>query len=55
MPADIATLLDAELTTARSSNDPWPPLERAHRCRNPGFGPHTRIHLAMLRHALRQH
>ena len=51
---DIATLLDAELTTARTGDDPWPSLERAHLLSQPWAWPHTRVHLAMLRLAVRQ-
>jgi hypothetical protein len=54
IPADIASLLDAELTTARTSDDPWPSLERAHLLSQPWAWPHTRVHLAMLRLAVRQ-
>ncbi len=52
IPADIATLLDAELTAARASDDPWPSLERAHLLSQPWAWPHTRVHLAMLRCAV---
>jgi hypothetical protein len=54
IPADIATLLDAELTAARTSDDPWPSLERAHLLSQPWGWPHTRVHLAMLRVAVQQ-
>lgn len=54
IPADIATLIDAELTTARTGDDPWPSLERAHLLSQPWAWPHTRVHLAMLRFALAQ-
>lgn len=54
IPADIATLLDAELTTARTGDDPWPSLERAHLLSQPWAWPHTRVHLVMLRLAVRQ-
>ena len=30
IPSEIAALIDAELATARQSDDPWPALERAH-------------------------
>jgi hypothetical protein len=54
IPADIATLVDSELTTARTSDHPWPSLERAHLLSQPWAWPHTRVHLAMLRLALTQ-
>jgi hypothetical protein len=53
-PADIATLIDTELATARSNDRPWPSLERAHLLSQPWAWPHTRVHLAMLRLALTQ-
>ena len=54
VPADFATLIDAELTTAPVSDDPWPSLERAHLLSQPWAWPHTRVHLAMLHLALTQ-
>lgn len=54
IPADVAILIDAELTTARTSDQPWPSLERAHLLSQPWAWPHTRVHLAMLRLALAQ-
>ena len=54
IPTDIATLIDTELTTARTSDHPWPYLERAHLLSQPWAWPHTRVHLAMLRLALAQ-
>ena len=54
VPADFATLIDAELTTARVSDDHWPSLERAHLLSQPWAWPHTRVHLAMLHLALTQ-
>lgn len=53
-PTDIATLVDSELTTARTSDHPWPSLGRAHLLSQPWAWPHTRVHLAMLRLALTQ-
>lgn len=53
-PADIAALIHDELTAARTSADPWPPLERAHLLSQPWAWPHTRVHLAMLRIAVTQ-
>lgn len=47
-PADIRTRIDAELETARHSDDPWPALERAHLLSQPWAWPHTRVHGAML-------
>lgn len=54
IPADIASLVDAELSTFRRAEDPWPPLERAHLLAQPWAWPHTRVHLAMLGVAVRQ-
>lgn len=54
IPADIATLIDAELTTARTGDDPWPSLERANLLSQPWAWPHTSVHLAMLRLAVTQ-
>jgi hypothetical protein len=48
-PADVAALIDAELAIARTSEQPWPSLERAHLLSQPWAWPHTRVHLAMLR------
>ncbi len=53
-PAHIATLIDGHLTEARHADDPWPVLEQAHVLSQPWALPHTRVHLAMLRHAMRQ-
>jgi hypothetical protein len=53
-PADVAALIDAELATARTSEQPWPSLERAHLLSQPWAWPHTRVHLAMLRLAATQ-
>jgi hypothetical protein len=47
-PAEIRTRIDAELETARHSDDPWPALERAHLLSQPWAWPHTRVHGAML-------
>lgn len=47
-PAEIRTRIDAELDTARHSDDPWPALERAHLLSQPWAWPHTRIHATML-------
>jgi len=52
IPAEIATLVDSELASARSSDDPWPPLERAHLLSQPWAWTHTRVHIAMLRLAI---
>ena len=54
VPADVATLINTELTTARTTGDPWPSLERAHLLSQPWAWPHTRVHLLMLRLALTQ-
>lgn len=53
-PAEIGALIDNALTDARASDDPWPPLERAHLLSQPWAWPHTRVHLAMLRIAVTQ-
>lgn len=53
-PTDITTLVNGHLTQARHAPDPWPALEQAHLLSQPWAWPHTRVHLAMLRHALRQ-
>jgi hypothetical protein len=54
IPAEIATLVDSELATARTAGDPWPALERAHLLSQPWVWAHTRVHFAMLRLALTQ-
>ena len=54
IPADIAALVDGALATARTIDDPWPQLERAHLLSQPWAWPHTRAHLAMLRIAVTQ-
>jgi uncharacterized protein DUF3703 len=54
IPAEIATLVDHDLAAARTSDDPWPPLERAHLLSQPWAWTHTRVHAAMLRVALAQ-
>ena len=53
-PTDIATLVKRHIAEARHAPDPWPVLEQAHLLSQPWAWPHTRVHLAMLRHALRQ-
>ena len=42
IPAEIAALIDAELSTARRSDEPWPALERAHLLSQPWAWTHTR-------------
>ena len=54
IPTDIAGLVETELDNARRGNNPWPALERAHLLSQPWAWTHTRIHLAMLRLALKQ-
>lgn len=54
-PPAIAALIDTELTASRTSQQPWEHLERAHLLSQPWAWPHTRVHLAMLRLAVRQH
>ena len=53
IPADIASLINTELATARTSDQPWPSLERAHLLSQHWAWPHTRVHFAMLRLAVR--
>ena len=53
-PAEIDALINGALAAARSSDDPWPPLERAHLLSQPWAWTHTRVHLAMLRLAIAQ-
>jgi hypothetical protein len=53
-PADIAALVDRCIAEARHADDPWPALEQAHLLSQPWAWPHTRVHVAMLRQALRQ-
>ena len=53
-PAELAPLVDRELSAARTNDDPWPALERAHLLSQPWAWTHTRVHVAMLRVALAQ-
>lgn len=45
--------MQRELASARTSGDPWPHLERAHLLSQQWAWPHTRVHISMLRQALR--
>lgn len=54
IPADIKTLVDTELATARNNNEPRPALERAHLLSQPWAWTHTRVHIAMFRLAIRE-
>ena len=45
--------LEAELDAARRELDPWPRLERAHVLSQPLAWPHTKVHVVMLRRAIR--
>lgn len=54
LPADVREWLAAELAAARTAADPWPYLERAHIVSQPWAWPHTRVHLHMLKVAVRQ-
>ena len=54
IPAEIAALVDGDLSAARTDADPWPALERAHLLSQPWAWTHTRVHVAMLRLALAQ-
>jgi len=53
-PAELAQLIDDAIGAARTGNDPWPALERAHIASQPWVWPHLRVHAAMLRLAWRQ-
>ena len=55
--SDAATRrwIRAELAAARQATDGWPALERAHIVSQPYAVLHTRVHLAMLRRAVREH
>jgi hypothetical protein len=53
-PAELAQLIDYSIAAARTGNDPWPALERAHIASQPWAWPHTRVHAAMLRLAWRE-
>ena len=48
-PVELARLIDEAITAARTRNDAWPTLERAHIASQPWAWPHTRVHAAMLR------
>lgn len=52
-PAEVRQLVDANLSDARTATDPWPALETAHLLSQPWWWPHTRVHAAMLRVAVR--
>ena len=52
-PAAAASWIREELDAARTSDDPWPQLQRAHVVSQPWPGPHTRVHAAMLKTAVR--
>jgi len=45
--------IDYELNAARSTQDPWPNLERAHILSQPWAWPHVKVHGAMLVSAVR--
>lgn len=49
----VLTHIQRELADARTSGDPWSHLERAHILSQPWAWPHTKVHAAMLRQALR--
>jgi hypothetical protein len=53
-PSQIRELIAGELAAARTADDPWPALERAHIASQPWAWPHTRVHAAMLRATWRQ-
>ena len=52
--SEVRAWVLAELRNARAAEDRWPALERAHIVSQPYVVLHTRVHLAMLRHALRE-
>ena len=54
VPGQVGALIEAELTSSRRSEDPWPALERAHLLSQPWAWTHCRSHLGRLRVALRQ-
>ncbi|MET7831354.1 DUF3703 domain-containing protein [Micromonospora sediminicola] len=57
MPPAVREAFDAELATARTATDPataWRAAERAHILSQPWPWPHTMVHAAMLRRALRE-
>lgn len=54
IPAQARQTLADELAAARTTTDPWPHLERAHIVSQPWAWPHTRVHCAMLRCAIRE-
>jgi hypothetical protein len=55
-PRELARVIDDAVTASRSADiDPWPAIKRAHIASQPWVWPHTRVHLAMLRVAWRQH
>jgi len=53
-PPHINDFITAELTDARSADDPWSHLERAHIASHPWAWAHTRVHAVTLTTALRQ-
>lgn len=53
-PPAIAQIIEIALADARSADDPWPSLERAHVASQPWAWPHTRVHAIMLATAWRQ-
>ena len=54
IPAEVAALVDTELSAARHSDNSWRALKRAHLLSQPWAWTHTRVHVAMLRLALVQ-
>ena len=55
MSNDAREWLAREIAEAKRAPGPWPILERAHIVSQPWAVPHTRVHWAMLRVALREH
>lgn len=52
--SEVRAWVRAELRNARAAENRWQALERAHIVSQPYAVLHTRVHLAMLRHALRE-
>lgn len=53
-PLAIRNRIDAELSGAGHTDDPWVQLERAHILAQPWVRPHLAVHVAMLRQGVRE-
>lgn len=53
-PSHVRQWLTDEIVASKAATDPWPNLERAHIVSQPWAWPHTRVHLEMLKVAIRQ-